>query len=471
MRLISKDAPGDAAAIIDAADGSVTTYAELRALGGKGERALSFVFPRNTGAAVKALIGEWASNRVVALLNPDLPPESSQALIERYQPDRLVGAVADIGGLAGPYGAAEDYLGIAVRRRVEPSGTRLHPDLFLLLATSGTTGGAKFVRLSAANMLANAEDIVEALGITASERALAHLPVHYSFGLSVITSHLLAGASVVPSDDGLTSSNLWNACRQHECTSISGVPAHVDMLRKLTLRRLKVPSIKSVCQAGGRADRAMLEALHRELVAQDGKLFVMYGQTEAAPRMTTLPAERFLDKPGSVGVSLASGRLSIVAEDGRICAAGEPGQVAYEGANVMMGYANDASELEIGDVTGGKLMTGDLGYLDDEGYLFLTGRAARFAKVAGLRLALDEIERLAGEIVRSAAVDGGDKVIVAVEKDAAVDEQKVKDVLEHLYAKMSVPLRSFEVRVVDAFPLKSNGKIDYQRLQELMRDG
>jgi acyl-coenzyme A synthetase/AMP-(fatty) acid ligase len=470
MQLISNDAPGHVAAIIDAADGSVTTYADLRAVRSKGERALVFVFPRNTGAAVRALVSEWASNRVVALLNPDLPSESTQALIDRYQPDRVVGADVDIARHGGPYGEALPYLGVAVRERLKPSGTRLHPDLFLLLATSGTTGGAKFVRLSSDNILVNAQDIATALGITASERALAHLPIHYSFGLSVITSHLLVGASVVLSDDGLTSSNLWNACKQYECTSISGVPAHVDMLRKLTLRRLKVPSIKSVCQAGGRADRAMLEALNRELVAQGGKLFVMYGQTEAGPRITTLPAERFLDKPGSVGVSLASGRLSIIAEDGRVCAAGEPGQVAYEGANVMMGYANDASELEIGDVTGGKLLTGDLGYLDDEGYLFLTGRAARFAKVAGLRLALDEIERLAGEIVRSAAVDGGDKVLVAVEKDAAVDEQKVKDVLDHLYAKMSVPLRSFDVRVVDAFPLKSNGKIDYQRLQELMLD-
>ncbi len=470
MDLLSPSAPDAAIALIDGATGEVLTYGDLRAaeaVAAKSPaRALTFLFARNTPATVLALVSEWASGAAVALINPDLPSEAHKDLVTRFGPHRLIGPSDVVEPLGYADGGNVHRLSRTVR---EGEGPALHPDLFLLLSTSGTTGSAKFVRLSQKNVVSNAADIVTALGITPDDRALAHLPLHYSFGLSILTSHLRAGASLVLSEEGLMGSGLWNACRTHGCTSISGVPAQIDMLRKLSLRRLKVESLKTVCQAGGRADPAALQALHKELSDRGGRLFVMYGQTEAAPRITTLPAHLFADKPGSVGTALASGKLTIVSDDGAELPPGERGQVLYEGPNVMMGYASEPRHLSNGDEMRGKLMTGDLGYLDADGCLYLTGRKARFAKVAGLRLGLDEIERIAGELVRAAAIDGGDKVVVFAETEDGVD--LLAAVEKRLYDQTSAPLRSYLVRAIPALPLMSNGKIDYARLQDIATHG
>jgi acyl-CoA synthetase (AMP-forming)/AMP-acid ligase II len=472
MSLLNAACGDERVAVIDAADGAHLTYGALREVtrSASKESGVSFLIARNRAAIVQALFHEWASGRAVGLLNPDLPSASQQALIDLYRPHRLIGFRADLESLAGPYRSDGAMFGdVAVMRRNTPNAPNVHPDLFLLLATSGTTGGAKFVRLSQANLKANANDIALALGITSNDVALAHLPLHYSFGLSVITSHLSSGAKVVLSEVGLISAKLWEACRRYGCTSLSAVPAHMDMLQKLTLRRLKVDTLTTVCQAGGRADRTTLEAIHLELSQRaGGRLFVMYGQTEASPRMTTLPADKFQEKPGSVGCALPSGRLRIEGEDGALCAPGETGQVVYHGANVMMGYAATAEDFALGDVTGGRLVTGDLGYLDTEGYLFLTGRVARFAKVAGLRIALDEVERIGGELAFCAAIDAGDRVIVVTATPASGKDELAKALLQKLYDATSAPLRSFDVRFVDELPRKSNGKLDYKALKEAL---
>ena len=190
----------------------------------------------------------------------------------------------------------------------------------------------------------------------------------------------------------------------------------------------------------------------------------MYGQTEASPRMTTLQHVDFERKQGSVGVAVAGGALSIE-EGGAAVAAGVSGSVVYRGPNVMMGYADKREDLALADALNGRLETGDLGHLDEDGYLFVTGRTKRFSKIAGLRLALDQIEKEFAEEGLVACVDAGDRIAVFFEDD--VNEQAVKARAKALAAEYKIPPNSFRLTQLRAIPRTTGGKINFSRLKEI----
>lgn len=324
-----------------------------------------------------------------------------------------------------------------------------HDDLALLLTTSGSTGAAKAVRLSSDAVRSNAVSIGTALGIDAHEVAPTSLPLHYSYGLSVLTSHLLAGATVVLCDGGVLSPGFWRAVDEHGATSLAGVPHTYETLDGLRWKPGRNPTLRTLTQAGGRLAPRLVRRFAD--LADDGglRLFVMYGQTEATARMTVLPAERLRDKPGSVGCAIPGGRLAI-----------DEGEVVYHGPNVMLGYAEGPGDLALGDELGGTLRTGDLGRLDDEGFLWLTGRRSRVGKVFGTRVDLDVVERALDGVGPVAALDADDRVVVWSESDA--DENEV---LARLVREFALPRAGFVVRRVTALPRLPNGKVDYQRLR------
>ena len=475
---INSNVSDDKIAIVDEADNSILTYGDLRNKRNNYARAykengksLAFYVMRNKSVMAEAFLTEIGNGDAIALINPDLPIATIAAMIEIYQPYRVVGIEEDIIGLDISYSDCVKFGNAFERIRKDGKRVQVHDNLALLLATSGTTGSIKFVRLSTDNLVANAADIIDALSINENERAIGHLPLHYSFGYSVLITHMIAGGSVLLTELGLMGGALWRAAREFGATSLSGVPSHIEILSKLSIERLKLDTLKSICQAGGRGSPQHLEAINNSLRKIDGKLYVMYGQTEAAPRITTLPAAEYEIKPKSVGPSLKSGRLSIINSEGNDCKPNEIGEVVYEGPNVMMGYAECAADLGLGDIYGNRLITGDLGYLDADGYLYLTGRTARFAKVAGLRISLDEIERIAGNIIKVACVDGGNAVIIAINSSDVTDEFEGNKLLDMLYKQTSAPLNSYKIIFVQKIPLKSNGKIDYKGLEEMINVG
>ncbi len=218
-------------------------------------------------------------------------------------------------------------------------------------------------------------------------------------------------------------------------------------------------------QAGGALDPRIQTKIHDWAAQRGGRFFVMYGQTEASPRMTTLQHADFARKTGSVGVALAGGRLSIVDDKGLALPADAIGAVVYEGPNVMLGYAMSRSDLGNGDEMKGRLETGDLGRLDAEGFLYLTGRAKRFAKIAGYRLGLDEIEQELTGVCPVACLDFGDKIAVVHEQES---ETALKSRVRELAANYKVPSSSFALRKVEQIPRGASGKIDYARLKDLV---
>jgi acyl-coenzyme A synthetase/AMP-(fatty) acid ligase len=240
------------------------------------------------------------------------------------------------------------------------------------------------------------------------------------------------------------------------------VPYHYEMLARLDLDRLDVPSLAVCTQAGGCLKSWLVDRFARTMTDRGGRFYVMYGQTEAAPRMTTLPAERVLDKPSSVGPVLPGGRLEIRDQEDRpVQEPGVAGEVVYFGPNVMLGYAVSRECLTLADQQEGMLRTGDMGYLDEEGYLYITGRLARFAKVQGRRFGLEDVEQLAGTDARVAAIESRGGIVVFGE---GLDDSTCANLRRRLLSILKIHPSSLTVRTLETLPLKANGKVDYKML-------
>ena len=258
----------------------------------------------------------------------------------------------------------------------------------------------------------------------------------------------------------MTTSEFWREIASAGATQFPGVPFHYNFLARAALGTLLPPTLKNFTQAGGALDTRVRAKFLDELDKIGGHFFAMYGQTEAAPRMTTLAAADARSKFGSVGRALNGARIVIEDETGRPVPAGETGAVIYFGPNVMLGYAEKREDLAIGDQCGGRLATGDLGYLDADGFLYLTGRASRFAKIYGLRLDLDEIERQVSREIEVAAIEQDEKIVLYCRNPEAL-----RNPLSQLGTKLSLHPSTFVVKGVADIPFLANGKKDYAALR------
>lgn len=413
-----------------------------------GPRSLVFVFCRNDAFSVASYLACLRKGHAAALLDADAPSGQQERLVGLYEPDAILASGG--GGWGGPYRRRE-LAGGCLLTRASPGPVRPAPALALLLSTSGTTGSPKLVRLSAANLESNARSIAAYLGLGPGERALAHLPLHYSYGLSVLNSHLAAGACVVLSRAGLMQEEFWRTLAQERCTSLAGVPYTFAMLSRLGFERRSLPALRTLTCAGGALDTASVLRYDALMKSRGGRLFVMYGQTEATARMSYLPPESLPEKAGSVGVAVPGGALCLR----------EDGEVLYSGPNVSLGYASCSEDLCRGDERRGLLETGDLGRLDAQGYLTLTGRKSRFSKVFGLRISLDEVEQRARAKAPAAAAAAPDRIVVFCEGGSPAEHEALRLELAREYR---VNHSAFEVRGLPALPLKPSGKVDYDRL-------
>lgn len=404
-----------------------------------------FASTATTVPAVARYLGALAAERPVTLLDPELDQAALLDFVARFEPALVTGV-----GSEAPDGYTREG-DVWVR---DTPAAPVHPELGLLLTTSGSTGNPKLVRLSRAALLANTEAIIASLGITAGDVAITTLPLFYSYGMSVLNSHLLAGATVILERGGLLQRDFWNAVTDHGVTSLAAVPYQYEMLRRLRFDPEKYPALRTLTQAGGRLRAELITDFAERMAKVDGRLFVMYGQTEAGPRMSTLPADRLAEKIPSVGVALPGGKFAI-----------EDDEVVYHGPNVMMGYAETAADLAKPDELHGVLRTGDLGHLDDEGFLFITGRLKRIGKVFGVRVNLDDIERKLAPHGAVAAVAGDDKLHVFIE---GADAEQARAVRSELTEFLGTHSSGLNVRGIEALPLLPNGKLDYRSLEALV---
>ncbi len=436
---------GATALIAPGAERDRLTYAELadrveaEAATYGAARRLVLVEGRTDVDGIVAYLGALAADQVVLLAaEPAL-----DGLAAAYDPDVVVAAPG--------------------RVDIRPQTTHdLHPDLSLLLSTSGSTGSPKLVRLSAESLLANAGSIVEALGIRPTDVAATTLPLHYCYGLSVLHSHLMAGATLLLTERSVADEEFWTEVATHSVTTFPGVPHTYDLLDRSGFADRDVPSLRYLTQAGGR----MAPERVREFVTLGRRkgfdLVVMYGQTEATARMAVLPPDLAEVAPGAIGRPVPGGRLSLRPVPG---ADEGTGELVYEGANVMLGYAETPADLALGRTTH-ELATADLGRLRPDGLWEVVGRLGRVAKVLGLRLDLDRVERvLAARGVVTAAADGGDRLVLGVSDQAGpVDVEAIRRLA---CDELALPVAAVAVVVRTDLPRLPSGKVDARALAAL----
>jgi acyl-CoA synthetase (AMP-forming)/AMP-acid ligase II/lysophospholipase L1-like esterase/acyl carrier protein len=338
-----------------------------------------------------------------------------------------------------------------------------HPELCVLLSTSGTTGSPKLVRLSGANIQANAASIAAYLHITPADRAITALPLYYSYGMSVLNSHLQAGATLLLTEKSVAEEPFWAMFEREGATTLSGVPFTFDLLERIGFRARHYPALRYLAQAGGRMPSERVALYARWAKDEAKQLFVMYGQTEASPRMAYVPPEQLADNADCIGVPIPGGSFELIGEDGLpVLGYDRPGELVYRGPNVMMGYAQSAEDLakESGP---NALRTGDLACRRANGNYYITGRKNRFSKILGLRISLDEIEQWLHARGWHGIVSGDDKLVVA----AVSGDADVPELTRALAQRLGLPLSAVVALLLDPIPTLPSGKFDYRRVLQL----
>ncbi len=459
MRFWNLGQPDEASAVIDARSGTEWSYAMLRADATKIQAAfpalrrktLGLVLAQNRYECLAAYLAALQGDSALILLDSTLDSTLLGDFLAAYKPDWVFTAEPRL-DLAGYRVSASNEPRLLVAEQMQE--IEIHPELALLLSTSGSTGSPKLVRLSLANLEANARSIAQYLQLTPGDRPITSLPMTYSYGLSVINSHLHAGASIVFTEDGVLRREFWDAVDQYRCSSFAGVPYTYQLLLQAGLLRTRGASLRQLTQAGGRLDERHVRQMLELAEARGWKFFVMYGQTEATARISYVPSENLSQKIGSVGVAIPDGALTT---DERT------GELIYSGPNVMLGYAECREDLTKGDELHGILRTGDLARLDADGYVYITGRLKRFLKLFGKRFNLDDMERVISRDSGSPVACFGNDDLLQI---AINDREHPGDVHELACKMFELPRTAVNVVVVSELPRTLNGKLDYQSLIE-----
>ena len=428
-----------------------------------GRRCLVFLLCNNEIGSIVGYVAFVNNGIVPVLLNSHLEKELLAKLLEAYKPSYLwlpksyVSSFVDTEEVFCMY----EYCLLKTSYGKEYN---LYDELGLLLTTSGSTGSPKFVRQSYGNILDNARSIVEYLELDETERPITTLPMNYTYGLSIINSHLLVGASIMVTEKGLMQKEFWNFFRLEGATSFGGVPYTYEMLDRLRFFRMNLPSLRTMTQAGGKIISELHEKFARYAEETGRKFVVMYGQCEATARMGYLPPEKAVDKKGSMGIAIPGGKFKLINEDGELITSPHiTGELVYEGKNVTLGYAECGEDLIKGDERGGILETGDMAQFDEDGYYYIVGRKKRFLKIYGNRVNLDEVDRmLKGEFnidVASTGVDDHMYIFVT-------NEDLPEAVRRYISNKTNLNPSAFKVMVVDEIPKNDAGKILYKELSK-----
>ena len=447
---------GDRPAVVH--DGGTLSYVELaRQVAAVSSRLgparrLVLLEGENTLPCLVGYLGALAAGCPVLLVPPAGAADCSR-LVATYDPDVVMRTTE----------------GALVLDEVRSTAAHdLHPDLALLLSTSGSSGSPKLVRLSRRNLHSNAAAIAEALGIRDTDRAMTTLPLHYCYGLSVVHSHLLAGAALVLTRLSVVDPCFWRLFARAGATTFAAVPYTFDLLDTAGFSTLHLPTLRYVTQAGGRLAPERVQAYARLGAERGWDLVVMYGQTEATARMAVLPPELAARRPTAIGLPVPGGRFELepveVDEQQPDTLDADVGQLVYTGPNVMLGYATSPADLALGPCVD-RLRTGDLARRGADGLYEVVGRRARFLKLFGLRIDQGHVEEvLRGQGVTACcepATGGRLGVLVEGRGDPSV-------VLRRVLAGTGLPPHAVVVRAVDRLPRRPSGKPDLAAVRDAL---
>ena len=426
------------------------------------ERSLIFIITRNNYDCIVGYVGAFRANAVVVLIDNSIHESLFNDLIVRFKPSLVYKPQIIFSHKndwkqslrIGEYGLFETNIEI---------NYEINKDLSLLLMTSGSTGSPEFVGLSHNNIFSNTKAICEYLKISNNDVAITTLPMSYSYGISIINTHLFTGASLLLTDSSLMEKKFWELISKFKATTFGGVPYTYEMLKKLKFEKISIPSIKYITQAGGKLSQGLLDYFSNACVQKKIDFIVMYGQTEASPRMSYLPPNNLQKKLGSIGIPIPRGKFYLIDEKHQII--DEPnieGELVYEGENVSLGYARNCYELANGDSNNGVLKTGDMVKMDSDGYYYIVGRKKRFLKLFGNRVSLDQIEqKINGAGYNCACVGLDDQM-----KIYTTEKSNIEKINKFIAEYFDLNKSGFSIICIDTIPRNDSGKILYSELEK-----
>jgi acyl-coenzyme A synthetase/AMP-(fatty) acid ligase len=289
--------------------------------------------------------------------------------------------------------------------------------------------------------------------------------MNYTYGLSIINSHIWVGATILITDKSLMQKEFWSFFKEQKATSFGGVPYTYEMLRKLRFMRMDLPSLRTMTQAGGKLTPELHEEFAEYAKSNGKKFVVMYGQCEATARMGYLPSEMAVEKKGSMGVAIPGGRFTLIDVNGeKITQPFVTGELVYDGKNVTLGYAECGADLIKGDERHGHLQTGDMAQFDEDGCYYIVGRKKRFLKIYGNRVNLDEVDRLIKgkfDEIDCACAGVDDHMYIFLNESGREDEVK-----SFVSEKTKLNPAAFKTVVIDEIPKNDAGKTLYRELEK-----
>lgn len=425
-------------------------------------RSLVFLVCENCYESIASYIGFLRKRIVPVLINPKIDLDMLKALLDAYKPQYIFcpkywhAEGTEISVLGGHH----------LLKTENENAPKMNDELAVLITTSGSTGSPKLVMQSYKNITSNANSIAEYLDIREDDRAITTMPMSYTYGLSIIQSHLLRGARIITTEKTLMDKDFWRLLKEQKATTFGGVPYIYEMLKRLRFAKMELPSLRYITQAGGKLSKEL--ALEFSEICRDKgiKLIIMYGQTEATARMSYLPWEYAFSKAGSIGIVIPHGKLYLVDTNGNeITAPDTVGEMFYEGDNVTLGYALTAADLAKPDERNGRLETGDMAVRDADGFFTVVGRKKRFLKIFGNRVNLDEVEGMLNKEGVKCVCGGRDDLLRIYAVGA--DNDTLAKAVGFISTKLELNRSAFKAVSIDEIPRSESGKVLYSRLEEL----
>ena len=424
------------------------------------DRSLTILISENCMESICGYLALLRSNSVIMMLDSSIKEADLNKLIKKFEPKYLFCSVKNEKKIPkNLFSSIHSFENFNLFKNKKNISYKLNEKLMLLISTSGSIGEPKFVKLSQENMLVNTKSIISYLNLNSSDSTITTMPMSYSYGLSIINTHFFCGASIIPNQFSLVENNFWKLYKESNPTNLNGVPYFYEMLNKVGIERILDNKLKFITQAGGKIKNKIFKNVASLCLKKNISFFLMYGQTEAAPRISYHKVGKndlnINDVP--IGKVINSGKIYLREKNGSsIETPNTEGELIYKGKNIFGGYAenyNDLSSFE--NIT--ELETGDLAIKNENDVYFITGRKSRFIKIFGYRLNLDYIEKKINSNNHSVICLGLDEKLYVFTKDKKLNIQNY----------VNLPKEAFKIINLNNFPLNNNGKVSYKKLSEL----
>lgn len=393
-------------------------------------------------------------NQLVLLSNPDFGEIEISKIVKKYKPNYIL--TNNEFSFLKKYRNLMNFYTYNFYGKISKLKFKIDNSLSCLLSTSGTTGDIKYVKISIENLFDNTKKISKALRIRSKDTTITTMPPYYSYALSVINTHLFKGASIILNNYSIIDRNFWKLFEKFKPNNLNGVPYIYEILKKINFQKMSIKNLKYMTQAGGKMDPKIKDFFINVCNKKKIQLYIMYGQTEASPRMTILPWRLLKKFPDSVGYPLEGSNVQIEKKfkfKKKIY-----GEIVYFGKNVFHGYSKTYKDLIYKNSKNRKLNTGDIGYLDKNGLLYITGRKRRILKIFGIRISLDNIENeLKKDNIES--ICSGDDKILKVSYKSKISK---KNLIQKIKNITGLPKNFIEVTNIKRINRNEVGKIIYK---------